>query len=156
MEAQTWYVLRVGTRDETLLRCTPSGHRALELPPTAPSRNPALDQTIPADRVQDASPLTPEGARHAVAEHDPRATHVVNDPAFEKDGRERHFRALGQALREARREDEGPIVVAMDPTRAALFDAVAGVPVTIVLPEAGTSSPEALWRTSKAALQASA
>jgi len=156
MDADTWYVLRVSPRDETLLRCTPTSHERVDLPGTARPRNPAMDQSLTAERVETASPYAPEGARRHLDDAEPRGTHVVDDPAFEKDERERHFRELGQTLREMRREHEGPVVLAMDPARAAMFEAVGGVPVRAILPDVPASTPENLWRTSHAALEASA
>lgn len=150
----TWYVLRVSRRGETLLRCTHGRYIPEAVP--APARDAVDTRTQPPAQgvTEEANRYRTTGATSQAPEADPRATHVVQDLPFEHADHERRFRTLGHQLRLLMEENPGPLVLAMDPSLASMFETVAGVPVVLVLPESTSSSPDQLWELSRAALDA--
>lgn len=131
----TWYVLAADGETERLMKCTPKGHEALPL-------RPAND---PGDGPDTSGPrFAPADNAREVPGSVPRATRTVNDLPTVDDPTERYLSRLGHAVGEAMAaHDEGPLYLAMDESRAALFETVGEQPVAgLVEPHA---TPRDLW-----------
>jgi hypothetical protein len=135
----TWYVLAADGETERLMKCTADGHEALALRPTDPPIEP-LDH--------DGPRMAPSDATNHVDDSAPRATRVVNDLHTEWGDTESYLRRLGESVSEALQpHDDGPLYLAMDEDRAALFETVGKQPVAgLVEPH---STERDLWELTK-------